>query len=109
MEGRRQARQLRRQLVRNFLERELTEVNALLRERWEEVRRRLETEVTDGRIAAAIWMTASRKLRRLSTCECRATFPAPPDKSRVVLDGEPGWFVVWQNDIDSIFASPPRA
>ena len=103
MEG----RQRQRQLVRDFLERELTEANAPLRDRWEEVRRRLETEVTAGRIAAAIWMTASRKLRRLSTCECRATFPAPRDKSRVVLDGEPGRFVVWQNDIDSIFGSPP--
>jgi len=99
MEGRRQGRQRQRQLVRDFLERELTEANAPLRDRWEEVRRRLETEVTAGRIAAAIWMTASRKLRRLSTCECRATFPAPRDKSRVVLDGEPGRFVVWQNDL----------
>src|SRR5215467_11954594 len=107
MEGRRQGRQRQRQLVRDFLERELTEANAPLRDRWEEVRRRLETEVTAGRIAAAIWMTASRKLRRLSTCECRATFPAPRDKSRAVLDGEPGRFVVWQNDIDSIFGSPP--
>ena len=107
MEGCRQARQRRRQLVSNFLERELTEANTPLRERWGEVRRRLETEITAGRIAAAIWMTATRKLRRLSTCECRAIFPAPRSKSRVVLDGEPGWFVVWQNDIDSIFGSPP--
>ena len=109
MEGCRQARQRRRQLVSNFLESELTEANTPLRERWEEVRRRLETEITAGRIAAAIWMTATRKLRRLSTCECRAIFPAPRNKSRVVLDGEPGWFVVWQNDIDSIFGSPPRS
>jgi hypothetical protein len=34
IEGHRQARQRRRQLVRDFLERELTEANTPLRERW---------------------------------------------------------------------------
>ena len=59
------------------------------------------------RIAAAVWLTPSKQLRRLTRSECRAVFPAARQKSRVVLDGEPGWFVLCQNDIDSVFGSPP--
>jgi len=106
-EGRQRRLEAIKQLGRECLRNELTEANAPLRLRWETARARLRVKVAAGQIAASVWLSPSKELRPLSPAEARATFSARQQRNRVMFDGEPGWFVVWEPHIDRVFGAPP--
>jgi len=106
--GRQRRLEAIKQLGRECLRNELTGANAPLRLRLETARARLSVKVAAGQIAASVWLSPSKELRPLSPAEARATFPARQQRNRVMFDGEPGWFVVWEPHIDRVSGGSPR-
>ncbi len=101
--GRAAAQQRMYELTRECLEHRASNGWRPHRERWDEARQQLGRGIGAGKIATAVWLTPSKRLMPLPADEARTRLPAPHEGSRVKFDGEPGWLVVSEEDIDRVF------
>lgn len=104
--GRAAAREWQEEIVRDRCEAEVEDAWRASIKRGQEARDRLNAALIDGQVKTAVWLAPSRRLLPLQPDECRKLIPAPGDRNQVAFDGEPGWFVASEKDVDRVFGRP---